>query len=42
MGNCRGCNGTGKDQTTTFTRGRECYPCSGTGKVEMFPKENDK
>lgn len=38
---CTACKGTGKDQTTFFTRGRDCYLCSGTGKVEMFPNESE-
>lgn len=40
--NCNACGGTGKHPDTLFTRGKDCYGCSGTGKVEMFPKENDK
>lgn len=39
---CKACNSTGYMTYGLFTRGAECQGCSGTGKVEMFPKENDK
>lgn len=38
---CNACDGSGYMKYGLFTRGAECQGCSGTGKVEMFPKEND-
>ncbi|EJV59324.1 hypothetical protein IEU_05589 [Bacillus mycoides] len=34
---CKACGGYGK--TILFLREHECYGCSGTGKVEMFPND---
>lgn len=38
---CVGCNGKGVMPGTLFTREFDCSVCSGTGKVEMFPNDDD-
>ncbi|KAB2380220.1 hypothetical protein [Bacillus toyonensis] len=38
---CNACGGSGKSSIKIFGSIAECYGCSGTGQVEMFPKENE-